>query len=127
LYGNQVTGNQFAAGAMIKKTLWAVLRTARVSSAEMEPHAAEHLRYMNSLEAKGLLWGSGPFIVPGVIVGDGGLTIFNVPNEAEVHRLMAEEPLTKLRMRTYVVHKWELREGKIAIELFLSQSKVAIG
>lgn len=110
---------------MIKKTLWAVLTTAKVPSAEMEPHAVEHLRYMNSLESKGLLWGSGPFIVPGVVVDD-GLTIFNVPDEADVHHLMAEEPLTKLGMRTYNVHKWELREGKIAIELLLSQSKVAL-
>lgn len=110
---------------MIKKKLWVVLSTAKVSSAEMEPHAPEHLRYMNSLEAKGLLWGSGPFIVPGMAVGD-GLTIFNVPDEADVHHLMAEEPLTKLGMRTYNVHKWELREGKIAIKLLLSQSKVAL-
>jgi NADPH-dependent ferric siderophore reductase len=29
-------------------------------------------------------------------------------------------------MRTYTVRKWELREGKIAIDLFLSQSKVAL-
>lgn len=111
---------------MVKKTLWVVLSTAKASSAEMEPHAAEHLRYMNSLEAKGLLWGSGPFMVPGVVVGD-GLTIFNVPDETDVHRLMADEPLTKLGMRTYTVHRWALREGKIAIELFLSQSKVALG
>lgn len=111
---------------MIKKMLWAVLTTARVSSAEMEPHAPEHLGYMNGLEAKGLLWGSGPSVVPGTLVGD-GLTIFNVPDEADVHRLMAQEPLTKLGMRTYTVHRWELREGKIAIELFLSQSKAALG
>jgi uncharacterized protein len=111
---------------MIKKTLWAVLSTAKVPSARMEPRAPEHLRYMNGLEAKGLLWGSGPFIVPGVVVGD-GLTIFNVPDEAAVHRLMAEEPLTKLGLRTYSAHKWELREGKIAIDLYLSQSKVALG
>jgi hypothetical protein len=38
---------------MIKKTLWAVLSTAKVSSAEVESHAAQHLHYMNGLEAKG--------------------------------------------------------------------------
>jgi len=81
---------------------------------------------MNNLEERGVLWGSGPFIVPGCLVGN-GLTIFNVSEEADVHRLMAEEPLTKLGLRTYTVHKWELREGKIAIDLFLSQSKVAFG
>jgi uncharacterized protein len=94
---------------MTRKTLWAVLSTAKVPSAEMEPHAPAHLRYMNGLEAQGLLRGSGPFIVPGVVVGN-GLPIFNVPDEADVRRLMAEEPLTKLGMRTYTVHKWEMRE-----------------
>jgi uncharacterized protein len=112
--------------AMIKKTLWVVLSKAKASSSEMEPHAPEHLRYMNGLEAQGLLWGSGPFIAPGVVVGD-GLTIFNVAGEADVHRLMAQEPLTKLRMRTYSVHKWELREGSITINLLLSQSKAMLG
>jgi uncharacterized protein YciI len=107
---------------MIRKNLWAVLSTARVSSEQMEPHAAEHLRYMNALEAKGVLWASGPFVVPGVIVGD-GLTIFNVPEEADVRRLMDVEPLTSLGLRTYQIRKWELREGKISVEVFCSQSR----
>jgi uncharacterized protein len=111
---------------MIKKSLWAVVSTANVASAEMEPHAPEHLRYMNSLEQQGLLWASGPFIVPGVVVGD-GLTIFNVPTEDDVHRLMSEEPLTKLKMRSYTVRKWELREGQISVSLSCSKSSFALG
>src|SRR5215472_13571923 len=99
---------------IIKKTLWVVLSTAKVPSSEMEPHAPDHLRYMNELEKKGLLWGSGPFIVPGVVVGD-GLTIFNATDEAGVRLLMDEEPLTKLGMRSYTVRRWELREGQISI------------
>ena len=102
---------------MIKKTLCVGLCTARVSSAEMELHASEHLRYMKGLEAKGLLWGPGPFVVPGAVVGD-GLTIFNVPDEADVHRLMAEEPLTKLGMRTYAVHRWELARARSPSSFF---------
>jgi NADPH-dependent ferric siderophore reductase len=42
-------------------------------------------------------------------------------------RLMDEEPLTKLGMRTYSVHKWELREGRIAIDFLLSRSTLALG
>jgi hypothetical protein len=34
---------------MIKKTLWVVLSTAQAPSAEMEPYAPDHLRYMNDL------------------------------------------------------------------------------
>jgi uncharacterized protein len=110
---------------MIKKTLWAVLSTAVVPSEQMEPIALEHLKYMNSLEARGLLWASGPFVVSGVTVGD-GLTIFNVRDESEVCRLMDAEPLTRLGMRNYLVHKWELREGAISLTLNCSQSKFGI-
>jgi len=106
---------------MIKRSLWVVLSTATATSAQMEPHAPEHLKYMNSLEEQGVLWGSGPFVVPGVTVGD-GLTIFNVPSEADVRRLMDAEPLTRLGLRKYQIHKWELREGKISIALFCSRS-----
>jgi uncharacterized protein len=110
---------------MIKKSLWVVLSTATVSSTQMEPHAPEHLKYMNGLEEQGVLWASGPFVVPGVTVGD-GLTIFNVPTEAEVRRLMDAEPLTHLGMRRYQIHKWELREGKISIALLGSQSRFTL-
>jgi uncharacterized protein YciI len=67
---------------MVNKRLWVVLSTTKVPSAAMEPHAPEHLRYMNGLEENGQLWTSGPFIAPGVTVGD-GLTIFNVPDEED--------------------------------------------
>lgn len=107
---------------MINKTLWVVLSAARVPSEQMEPHAPDHLKYMNDLEARGVLWASGPFVVPGVTVGD-GLTIFNVHDEADVHRLMDAEPLTHLGMRSYQIRKWELREGKISIDILCSQSK----
>jgi uncharacterized protein len=110
---------------MIKRPFWVVLNSRKATSSEMEPYVAEHLQYMNGLEEQGLLWGSGPFIEPGVVVGD-GLTIFNVAEEADVHKLMAEEPLVKRGLRSYSVRKWELREGKISIDLFLSQSRFGL-
>jgi uncharacterized protein len=110
---------------MIKKTLWVVLSTAQVPSGDMEPHAADHLRYMNGLEEQGVLWASGPFVAPGVLVGD-GLTLFNVEREADVQRLMDAEPLTKLGMRTYTVRRWELREGKIGVDLLCSVSRFVL-
>jgi uncharacterized protein len=110
---------------MIKKRLWVVISTAKAAGAEMEPHAPDHLRYMSDLEARGVLWGSGPFIAPEVVVGD-GLTIFNVADQADVHPYMAEEPLTKLGMRSYIVRSWELREGMVGINLLLSDSRVIL-
>jgi uncharacterized protein len=109
---------------MIRKSLWVVVSKAVVPSAQMEPHAPEHLRYMNGLEEQGRLWASGPFVQPGVLVGD-GLTIFNVPDEADARSLMDAEPLTKRGMRTYTIHRWELREGQIPIRLLCSRSAFA--
>ena len=38
-----------------------------------------------------------------------------------------KKPLTKLGLRTDAIHKWELREGRIGIELLLSQSRIVLG
>jgi uncharacterized protein len=110
---------------MLRRALWVVLTQPQASSALMEPHAPAHLEYMSELEATGVLWASGPFLVPGATIG-AGLTVFNVSEEAEVHRLMREEPLTKLGLRTYEVHRWELREGRISASLFCSRSSFVL-
>ena len=76
---------------------------------------------MNELEAKGLLWASGPFVQPGVLVGD-GLTIFRTEGLEEARKLIEDEPLTRRGLRTYEIHTWELREGKITVDLNASKS-----
>jgi uncharacterized protein YciI len=81
---------------------------------------ADHLRYMNDLEDRGLLFASGPFVQEGGVVGD-GLTILNTSDEAEARRLMENEPLTKRGVRSFELRKWELREGMIPIRLYLSR------
>jgi uncharacterized protein YciI len=110
---------------MIRKALWAVLSKAVVPSCAMEPYAPEHLLYMKQLEDSGELWASGPFAQPGALVAD-GLTILNVSTEADVHRIMQAEPLTRRELRTYEVRKWELREGRLSIGLLCSQSKFTL-
>jgi uncharacterized protein len=113
---------------MIKKTLWTVLSTANVSGSEMEPHAPKHLHYMNGLEEKALVSVSGPFIVPGVVVGD-GLTILQRRRGSGSPRAHGRGTLTKLACAsTSLLHgpQMGLREGKIAINLLLSQSKIEL-
>lgn len=100
----------------IRKRLWAVISHVNADAAAIQPHVDEHLEYMAKLEQEGSLWASGPFVVPGVLVGD-GLTILRASSEEDARALMSEEPLTKLNLRTYEVHLWELREGRITIEL----------
>jgi hypothetical protein len=59
---------------MLKKTLFVAINRVAAPASAIELFVAEHLVYMNALEADGRLWASGPFIEEGVLVGD-GLTI----------------------------------------------------
>ena len=59
---------------------------------------------MNSLEEKGLLFSSGPFVQEGELVRD-GLTILRANSLEHARQLMADEPLIARRM-----HSFELRK-----------------
>jgi uncharacterized protein len=109
----------------IRKRLWVVIAHVNADADAIEPHVMEHLNYMAKLEVEGKLWASGPFVVPGVLVGD-GLTILRADTEAEARALIDEEPLTKLNLRTYELRLWELREGRITIEFNASASSAAL-
>jgi uncharacterized protein len=110
---------------MLKQRLFVALSTAQGSAEQMLPHVAEHLEYMNSLEEKGVLFASGPFIQPGVLVGD-GLTILQTGTFEEARALMENEPLIKLGFRTFDLRPWELREGQISVTLNFSKSSFSL-
>jgi uncharacterized protein YciI len=108
---------------MLKKTLFVATSRAVASAEAIQPCIAAYLRYMNALEARGALFASGPFVQPGVVVGD-GLSILNTSDEAEARRWMDDEPLIKRGLRSYNLRQWELREGRITVALSLSRSAV---
>ena len=108
---------------MLKKTLFVAMSRAVASAEAIRPFIADHLRYMNALEARGALFASGPFVQPGVVVGD-GLSILNTTDEADARSWMDDEPLIKRGLRTYELRRWELREGRITVALSLSRSAV---
>jgi uncharacterized protein YciI len=110
---------------MLKKTLFVAINRVAASANEIEPFVADHLVYMNALEADGRLWASGPFVQEGVRVGD-GLTILSTTTIEEAQRAMEEEPLIKRGLRTFELKKWELREGRMTISLNASQSTYSL-
>ena len=106
---------------MLKKRLFVALSKAVAPAEQMLPHVAEHLRYMNRLEAEGFLFASGPFLQEGVLVGD-GLTILQTDTIEQARALMDAEPLTAAGFRRYELRPWELREGRITVTLSASAS-----
>ena len=111
--------------AMLKKTLFVAINRVAAPSNTIEPLVAEHLAYMNALEAAGRLWASGPFIEEGVLVGD-GLTILSTSTIEEARQTMEEEPLIKRGLRRFELRKWELREGRMDISLRASVSRYSL-
>ncbi|MGA2456039.1 MAG: YciI family protein [Terriglobales bacterium] len=110
---------------MLKKTLFAAISRVAAPASAIEPFVADHLAYMNALEAEGRLWASGPFIEKGVLVGD-GLTILSTSTIEEARQAMEEEPLIKRGLRTFELRRWELREGRIDISLRTSVSRYSL-
>ena len=110
---------------MLRQRLFVALSTARASAEQMLPHVAEHLEYMTSLEEKGVLFASGPFIQPGVLVGD-GLTILQTDTFEEARALMQNEPLIRLGFRAFDLRPWELREDQISVTLNVSKSNFSL-
>jgi uncharacterized protein YciI len=106
---------------MLKKTLFVAISRVAASADEIKPFVADHLAYMNGLEADGRLWASGPFIQKDVLVGD-GLTILSTATIDEAREAMEEEPLVKRGLRTFELRTWELREGRMTINLCASNS-----
>ena len=110
---------------MLKKTLFVAVSRVAAAPSTIEPFVAEHLAYMNAMEADSLIWASGPFIEEGVVVGD-GLTILSTDTIEEARQVMEEEPLIKRGLRSFELRKWELREGRIDISLRASVSRYSL-
>jgi uncharacterized protein YciI len=110
---------------MLRKTLFVALNRVVAPASEIAPFVADHLVYMNKLEADGLLWASGPFIEEGVLVGD-GLTILSTSTIEQAENLMKQEPLIKRGLRKFELRKWELREGRMTVTLDASTSKYSL-
>jgi uncharacterized protein YciI len=110
---------------MLKKTLFVAISRVAAPANEIEPFVTEHLAYMNSLEADGRLWASGPFLQEGVLVGD-GLTILSTATMEEARQAMEEEPLIKRGLRTFELRRWELREGRMTVTLCASTSSYSL-
>jgi uncharacterized protein len=111
---------------MLKKTLFVAISRVAAPAEQIAPFVAEHLIYMNTLEAEGRLWASGPFIQEGVLVGD-GMTILSTATIEEAQKAMEEEPLIKRGLRTFELRKWELRAGRMTITLNASVRKYTLG
>lgn len=105
--------------------LWLVHWTPTVRPERLEPLLAEHLRYMIDLEARGLLFASGPLAEPDGSTSGAGLTALRVALEADARALADGEPFARHGLRSYTLQRWTLIEGSLSTSVRLSDSSVA--
>ncbi len=105
--------------------LWLLHWTPTVPPERLEPLLAAHLSYMVDLEARGLLFASGPLAKPDGSASGAGLTALRVPLEAEARALADGEPFARHGLRSYTLQRWTLVEGSLSISVRLSDSSVA--
>jgi hypothetical protein len=58
---------------------------------------------------------------------DDALSIAAPPPQRSRYALMDREPLTRLGIRTYGLYPWDLREGRMTIQLDASTSSLWLG
>jgi uncharacterized protein YciI len=93
-------------------SLFVALSQALVPPEALVPELEAHLDYMRSLEARGLLFASGPFLAPDGGLSGNGLTIVRAGSFDEARALLERDPFVVAGLRTFALHAWEIREGR---------------
>jgi uncharacterized protein len=109
---------------MLDRTLYAglsKLAPGRVAG-ELAPHVEAHVAFMIELEARGVLFASGPFQKDGKATGE-GLTIVRAASIDDARQLLAGDPFATSGLRTWDVREWHLLEGAITVTLHASQQR----
>ena len=80
---------------MLQKHLYVVLTTPLKSASELATLLTEHLNYMISLEKKGVLFASGPFLAGEQVAPGSGMTIIRASSLEEAKQPQRKTPTTR--------------------------------
>jgi hypothetical protein len=111
---------------MLRKKLYLVIMTAKVTPDRMAPHLADHLEYMTELARQGVLFASGPVLdANGAPTGD-GLSIFNTASAEEARRFAEKDPFHRYGLREFEVKPWMLMEGSLTVTLNFAEGTLRV-
>ncbi|MCI2810600.1 YciI family protein [Eoetvoesiella caeni] len=110
---------------MLGKPLFVALRIPADLSGFSE-NLADHLKWATQCEQRGELFASGPFVAAGGVPGAlGGMSIFRASSEAQVRKILADDPFIRHGVYTAEIKKWVLMEGGMTLSVrFSDQSYV---
>lgn len=105
---------------MLGKPLFVALRIPADLSGFSE-NLADHLKWATQCEQRGELFASGPFVAAGGVPGAlGGMSIFRASSEAQVRKILADDPFIRHGVYTAEIKKWVLMEGGMTLSVRFS-------
>jgi uncharacterized protein len=82
----------------------------------------DHRAYLRELEDKNTLFGAGPLWTDdGQYFEGDGLLIYRAHSVEEAHQIAQADPLHRTSARTFTIRPWLLNDGKITIQVTLSE------
>lgn len=113
--------DEATAQRLLGQDYWLVLSTPRpgCTAADVDAHLADHLAWALDLEARGVLFLSGPLLEgPGTGPGS-GVTVLRADDARAAEEIAAGDPFAVAGLRTAAVHRWRLNEGSVTATLSL--------
>lgn len=105
---------------MLGKPLFVALRIPADLS-RFTDNLTAHLKWAMQCEQRGELFASGPFVEAGGVPGAlGGMSIFRASSEAEVRKILADDPFIREGVYTVDIKKWVLMEGGMTLSVRFS-------
>jgi len=89
--------------------LFVALSRPLVPMAELQPTLSAHLEFMFGLEARGVLFASGPFTDS---LG-AGMTIVRAASADDAREILTGDPWIAAGLRAFELHAWEIKEGTV--------------
>jgi uncharacterized protein len=82
----------------------------------------DHRAYLRELEDKNTLFGAGPLWTDdGQYFEGDGLLIYRAHSVEEAHQIAQADPLHRSGARTFTIRPWLLNDGKITVQVTLSE------
>jgi uncharacterized protein len=87
----------------------------------------DHRAYLRELEDKNTLFGAGPLWTDdGQYFEGDGLLIYRAHSVEEAHQVAQADPLHRSGARTFTIRPWLLNDGKITVQVTLSEPELTL-
>ena len=110
-----------ASKGMLQKQLYVIFTRPTNGLGPVMEQIAPHLEYQVDLEARGIMFGAGPFWTDDEKGWEGeGMVIVRAGSIEEARRIAAEDPMHASGARAFTVRPWLLNEGTLTLKVRFS-------